>query len=228
MNPHRPLKIVVTSGPTREWIDPVRYITNPSSGKTGYYLAIAALSEFSEVVYIAGATQERYKSVPGARTLPVETTEEMAAAVEAEIGPETLLFMAAAPSDFRIAHPSNHKIKKEKPESFTLELAPNPDILVQIRDRKFENFYRVGFAAETDNLIENAREKLKRKNLDFICANSVDRSRKGFGENENRLIVIDRSLKQKEIGPLEKEALATALFQWILNAIGYGNAETEI
>ncbi|MDH5656572.1 MAG: phosphopantothenoylcysteine decarboxylase [Spirochaetia bacterium] len=214
--------LIVTSGPTREWIDPVRFISNPASGRTGWHLADAGKKKFHQVIYISGPGHPSFQNVDGAQNLPVESTEEMAEAVHQNIGSKSILFMTAAPADYRPARTEEHKIKKENKAALEIKLVPTTDILMSISGVFYENFYRVGFAAETDNIIENAITKMVRKNLDFICANTVNKEQIGFGDHANTLTVIDRKKNKKQIGPAVKEKLAEELLSMIINHLPDG------
>ncbi|TGK82517.1 phosphopantothenoylcysteine decarboxylase [Leptospira noumeaensis] len=218
-------RVIVTSGPTREWIDPVRYISNASSGKMGFEIATSFLKYPVEVVYIHGNTLERYAHVTGAiRNIEVETTIQLRDAVLAEITDDSLLVMAAAPADFRPIMTAEHKIKKEKTSEGTkgllLELEENPDVLQQVTEyvteHKILNSLRVGFAAETNNLEQYAKEKLVRKGLNYIVGNYVG-SGIGFGEVNSTIRVFSVSGLEKEIGPLPKEKIAEELVSFLVS-----------
>lgn len=216
-------KTIVTSGPTKEWIDPVRYITNSSSGKMGYNLALSALAYSSEVVYIAGGTEEKYRQVSGARNRTVETTNDLLLAVLEEITDSCLLVMSAAPADYRVRTPEDRKIKKKSEDDvLVLELVANPDILKNVHkhrmDRGLQNFYVLGFSAETDSLFENAKSKLQRKSLDWIAANLVGKSI-GFGEVESEVTLIGKTGSFQKIGPGKKEILAQELLDTVFREI---------
>jgi phosphopantothenoylcysteine decarboxylase/phosphopantothenate--cysteine ligase len=170
----RPLagkRIVVTSGPTHEPIDPVRYIANRSSGKQGHAIADASAMAGADVVLVSGPV-----AIPdpvGVRTVHVETAREMLAAVEAAMPTDCAIF-AAAVADWRVPEPGREKIKKAKGKTPTLALIENPDILATVAQRKTKRPPLViGFAAETEDLVANAREKLNRKGCDWIVANDV-------------------------------------------------------
>lgn len=182
-------RVLVTAGPTQEPIDPVRFVTNPSSGKMGYAIARAAAQRGAKVVLISGPT-------PCAPPLDVElvrvrSAEEMREAVMKAFPESTVVVMAAAVSDFRPSRCERQKVKKQE-ASLTLELEPTPDILFELGKRKGDKIL-IGFAAETQGLIKNAQEKLKRKNLDLIVANDVSRKEAGFQSesNEVKLIGVD-------------------------------------
>lgn len=220
MTPAR-FRLVVCSGPTREWIDPVRYISNASSGRTGWHLASRGLAQFRETVFISGPADPAFSSVDGALNLKVETTAEMAAAVREQIGPDTLLIMAAAPADYTPENTAEQKMKKKDGEGVTIQLKPTTDILKSIVSiaPRHARFFRVGFAAETGDLEGYARRKLKEKDLDFICANEVYRNTRGFGDGDNSLFVIDRAGNGERLGPCRKDALAEALLQHIIHGL---------
>lgn len=209
-------RLIVASGPTREWIDPVRFLTNASSGKTGWEIARSGLRRFQEVIYIAGPCDTPYRRLEGAINMPVTTTAEMGEAVLEMLRPDSLLIMAAAPADFTPVHAEAHKIKKQPGETVrTLELAPTMDILQKAGEKAPDRCFRVGFAAETQELLSNARAKLHRKQAHFICANEVYRDRTGFGEIPNTLRVFDALGGEKQIGPLPKDALADSLLDYL-------------
>jgi phosphopantothenoylcysteine decarboxylase/phosphopantothenate--cysteine ligase len=193
--------IVVTAGGTQEPIDPVRYISNRSSGKMGYALAEAARDRGSKVTLITAPT-----SLPepvGLNVIRVDTAEEMRQAVENVISKADALVMAAAVADYRPMKVAKDKIKKGKAR-LTLGMECTPDILCTVKGR----FIKVGFAAESSNLVENARDKLKLKKLDFIVANDVTASDSGFGADTNRVIIIDRKGRIERLPLLHKREVA--------------------
>jgi phosphopantothenoylcysteine decarboxylase/phosphopantothenate--cysteine ligase len=206
--------VVVTAGPTREPIDPVRFISNPSSGKMGYALASVAARRGAQVVLISGPTV--LPDPPGVRTIRLETAEQMARAVEAEAGPMDLFVGAAAVSDYRPAAAAPRKIKKQ-PGDETLALTRTPDILAGLGarlDGRADRPVLVGFAAETDGVIANAREKLKTKRCDLVVANKVGMPGAGFGADTNRVALVSAT----ELAEIEgtKERVAEAILDWIL------------
>jgi phosphopantothenoylcysteine decarboxylase/phosphopantothenate--cysteine ligase len=193
--------IVITAGGTQEPIDPVRYISNRSSGKMGYALAKAARDRGAEVTLITAPT-----SLPepaDLNVIPVGTAEQMRQAVEHAASRMDALIMAAAVADYRPLKTAKDKIKKGK-AGLTLELERTPDILASVKG----NFIKVGFAAESSNLVENAREKLKQKKLDFIVANDITARDSGFGTETNRVIIIDRGGKVDRLPLLLKPEVA--------------------
>ena len=213
--------LIVVSGPTREWIDPVRFLSNPSSGNTGLHIAMNAKNYFNKITYISGPGKEKYRKVKGAKNIIVESVHEMYDAVHASITNSCLLIMAAAPADYYPKNLSLQKIKKKYALSLQIDLLPSPDILkslIPIAD-SYDDFYRVGFAAETQNVIENAKKKLKKKELFLICANQVYREDIGFGNHNNSLIILDKQGKTHKIGPLPKDKIAVELLAVIVQAI---------
>jgi phosphopantothenoylcysteine decarboxylase/phosphopantothenate--cysteine ligase len=180
--------VLVTAGPTREKIDPVRYLTNRSSGRMGYALAEAALRRGARVLLVSGPTA---LEAPGAAELtPVETAEEMLTAVLKLLPQATVVIKTAAVADFRPKRASAQKIKR-KGET-TLELEPTADILAEVARRKTTQIV-VGFAAETENVLENARKKLASKSLDAIVVNDVSREGVGFDSDRNAVTIITPS-----------------------------------
>jgi phosphopantothenoylcysteine decarboxylase/phosphopantothenate--cysteine ligase len=198
-------RILVTAGPTREAIDPVRFISNRSSGKMGVAIAAAAWRRGAEVTLIAGPMS---LSAPvGVTTRDVETTEDMAAAVEQELPKAEALIMAAAPSDFRAEEPATSKIKK-KSALKAVALASTTDILASTRKARRKNAVIVGFALETDDVIRGAREKLDAKALDLIVVNDAREPGAGFEVDTNRVTLILADGKQEVLPLLSKDDVA--------------------
>jgi phosphopantothenoylcysteine decarboxylase/phosphopantothenate--cysteine ligase len=193
--PHGPwdgLRVLVTAGGTREPIDPVRFIGNRSSGRMGLALAVAAARRGAEVTLIAANVS--LPAPAGVRTIEVETTEELEAAVAAEFPAAGVLLMAAAPADFRAAEPGAEKIAREGGSEHELRLAPTPDILAGVAARRRDEQVLVGFAAETGaDAIERARAKLERKAVDAIVFNDVSRAEIGFDSADNEVTVLERA-----------------------------------
>ncbi|HSN90797.1 MAG TPA: bifunctional phosphopantothenoylcysteine decarboxylase/phosphopantothenate--cysteine ligase CoaBC [Anaeromyxobacteraceae bacterium] len=207
-------RVLVTAGPTREPIDPVRFISNPSSGKMGYAIASVAARRGAEVVLVSGPTQLGDPS--HVRTVRVETAEQMARAVEAEADAMDLFVGAAAVSDYRPKAASPSKIKKGEGDE-RLELARTPDILAGLGERfagKPGAPVLVGFAAETEEVIARAREKLKGKRCDLVVANKVGGPGSGFGGDTNRVALVSATELAEIEGP--KEKVAEAILDWIL------------
>ncbi|WP_018968801.1 bifunctional phosphopantothenoylcysteine decarboxylase/phosphopantothenate--cysteine ligase CoaBC [Rubritalea marina] len=204
-----PKHFLITAGPTREAIDPVRYISNHSSGKMGYAIAGAAAHEGHRVTLISGPTT---LDVPhGVDFLPVETAQEMYEATERYIKKADIAVFAAAVADYRPIAVPDQKIKKSS-DTMTIELVKNPDILASARSQFGFNGTLIGFAAETENVIENARGKLERKQCDLIVANDVSRKDIGFNTADNELNLVF----PKKVSSLEK-ASKTSLAMELVN-----------
>ncbi len=196
-------RILVTAGPTREYIDPVRFISNRSSGKMGYAIARAALRRGAEVVLISGPSSLcQPKGLK--KFIPVETTEEMINAVYKELEYSTVLIMSAAVSDFKPEKKSFKKI--EKSGEMQLRLIQTPDILSEIGRRKNKPFI-IGFSAETGNKIERAKKKLKEKNMDMIIFNDITEKGSGFEVDTNKVVIIDRR-RETRLPLMSKDSVA--------------------
>jgi phosphopantothenoylcysteine decarboxylase/phosphopantothenate--cysteine ligase len=207
-------RVLVTAGPTREPIDPVRFISNPSTGKMGYAIAAVAARRGAEVTLVSGPTA--LADPPAVRVVRVETAEQMARAVEGEAGLADLFVGAAAVSDYRPRAASPRKIKKADGDE-TLVLARTPDILAGLGARfagKQDRPVLVGFAAETEEVIARAREKLKGKRCDLVVANKVGAPGAGFGSDTNRVALVSATELAEIEGP--KEKVAEAILDWIL------------
>ena len=197
-------KILVTAGGTIEPIDPVRFIGNRSSGKMGYEIAKAAQVHGAEVILISGnATVDAPKNL---KFIKVETAEQMRTEVLEEFDSVDAVIMSAAVSDYRAKNISPQKIKKDN-ENLTIELVKNPDILKELGQRK-KNQLLVGFAAETQNVIEYAKNKIVEKNLDFIVANDVSKEGAGFSVDTNIASIITRAGEIENFAKMSKAELA--------------------
>lgn len=183
-------KIVITAGPTIEPLDPVRYITNHSSGKMGYLLGKEAKSRGAEVVIISGPTS--LEAPKGVQVVHVNTTQEMFDAVGEHFDSCDILIKSAAPADYRPENISSTKIKKKdnKEDELNIKFVRNPDIALHYGNKKNKQIV-IGFAAETDNLVEYAKNKLEKKNFDFIVANDVTKEGAGFKSDTNIVTIID-------------------------------------
>lgn len=201
--------VVVTAGGTQEPIDPVRHITNRSSGKMGYAIAVAARDRGAEVTLVSGpvALPKPY----GVKVVAVNTAVEMLEAVSRATERADALIMAAAVGDYRVAHASTHKIKKGQ-GALALELTPNPDILKRVNGK----FIKVGFAAESEDLVLNARKKLKEKSLDLIVANDITAADSGFGSDQNRVSIIDKLGKVEDLPLQLKSAVANRILDRVV------------
>ena len=197
-------KILITAGPTREAIDPVRFISNYSTGKMGYSLAEAASARGAEVILISGPTALR--TPPGVKLIKINTALEMYHAVMDNFKEQNIIIKSAAVSDYRLETVSEHKIKKDK-GNLNLTLVRNPDILYELGKIK-EGRMLIGFAAESDNIVKNARDKISRKNLDFIVANDIMEEGAGFGTDTNIVTIVDMDGKIEKIEKSSKVDIA--------------------
>jgi len=197
-------EVLVTAGPTREWLDPVRFLSNPSSGRMGYAIALAARDRGARVTLVSGPVE--LPKPDGVRVVPVTTAEEMASAVEEHVASARVLVMAAAVADQKPARQAAQKVKKQ-PGSEQVELVRTQDILASIGARTTKPLL-VGFAAESENVEANAREKLLRKQLDFIVANDIQDA---FGKNTNRVVLLGKDGSRAELSG-EKLAVAHAIW----------------
>lgn len=212
-------KIVITAGPTREPIDPVRYLSNHSSGKMGYALAEAAAAAGGEVVLVSGPVS--IATPPGVRRLNVDSAAEMHAAVMKEVAGSAIFIGCAAVADYRLATVAAQKIKKTSDE-LELKLVKNPDILAEVSALAQRPFC-VGFAAETEQVLAHAESKLQRKKLDMICANDVSQAGLGFGCDDNAVTVLIRqadTIRQQALPAQNKRLLARALIALIADEYG--------
>jgi phosphopantothenoylcysteine decarboxylase/phosphopantothenate--cysteine ligase len=200
--------VVVTAGATREPMDPVRFLSNHSSGKMGVAIAAAAWRRGANVTLVAGAMT--VDAPVGVETLRVETTEEMAVAVEQELAKADVLVMAAAPADFRPAQPAQDKIKKSSAPS-VISLEPTPDILVRTRAARRDGAVVVGFALETNDVLNGGRAKLSAKELDLIVVNDAREPGAGFAVDTNRVTFLGRDGTEDALPLLSKSDVADAI-----------------
>lgn len=211
----RQLSFLITAGPTREPIDPVRYISNRSSGKMGYALATAAAERGHLVSLVSGPVSLPPPSHPGVTTLPVETAREMYQAVAARISQAQVAVMAAAVSDYRPRFVSPQKTKKSRLEQLHLELERTEDILGSARSPLGFQGLLVGFAAETERLEEYARDKLQRKRCDLIVANDVSRQDIGFDSADNEAVLFFADGSTRTLSKAPKTEVAALLIEII-------------
>ena len=204
------MNCLISAGPTREWIDPVRFLSNPSSGKMGYALARAAVDRGMQVTLVSGPTA--LKAPAGAEVLFVETAREMQEAMSQRFAKADLIIMAAAVSDHRPETRSKQKQKKEQMR-MTLDLVANPDILMELGKQKKNGQTLVGFAAETENLLPNARKKLREKNLDWIVANDVSEKDRGFQSDFNKISLLSKEQNEMDFEYQEKNSLARKIME---------------
>ena len=215
LNPRQDLEglcVLVTAGPTVERIDPVRYITNRSTGKMGYAIAEAAARRGARVTLVSGPTA--LDAPEGVELVPIESSAQLCEAVLGRGAAADVVIQAAAPADFRPKHVAGEKIKKTG-EGMILEMESTTDIAAELGRRKRPGQILVAFAAETNDVLENARGKLARKNADLIVANDVSRSDAGFGVDTNIVTLISRT----DVRPLEKmtkRAAADAILSRVL------------
>jgi len=205
-------RVLITAGPTQEALDPVRFISNRSSGKMGWALAEAARDRGAAVVLIAGPTS--LPPVPNVMVVPVVTAEDMRKEVITRFLDSDVLIMAAAVADFRPASPARGKIPKGR-GTRALALEPTPDILMDLPPRRAGQLV-VGFAAETGDLVERARAKLRRKALDMIVANNVTEPGAGFGAETNRATLLDRAGRCDALPLMSKLELAHRILDVVL------------
>ncbi len=204
------IRCLITAGPTREFFDPVRFVSNPSTGKMGFALAEAAKAEGWTVDLVAGPVA--LPEPAGVMYYPVVTAEEMLRQTDALFGPCDILIMTAAVSDWRPKVCQTQKLKKNG-QGLTVEFEAVPDILATLAERRRTEQVLVGFAAETENVEANALEKMTRKKIDFIAANSVAGAEGAFGRDDNQLILLGKNGFRQVLGPASKREVAQQLIR---------------
>ncbi|MDK0839736.1 bifunctional phosphopantothenoylcysteine decarboxylase/phosphopantothenate--cysteine ligase CoaBC [Clostridium perfringens] len=204
-------KVVVTAGPTMVPIDPVRILTNRSSGKMGYSIAEEARDRGAEVVLISGPTSLRKPN--GIKVIDIKTNEDMFNAIKNEFKDADIVIKSAAVADYKAKNYSNEKIKKTG-DDLNLIFERDRDILKTLGDMK-ENQILVGFAAESSNLKENAKGKLEKKNLDYIIANDISKPETGFASDENKVTIISKSGEEVSLEKMSKREVAKNIFDII-------------
>lgn len=202
-------KVVITSGGTIEDIDPVRYISNYSSGKMGFSLAKVAQKMGAEVVLIT--TKEVRASF---RVVRVKSAREMQNALDNEFETSDIVIMAAAVADYRVKNYSEQKMKKTESDTLTLELVKNPDILKYLCEKKTHQIV-VGFCAESENLIENAKVKIRKKNCDYLVANDISRHDIGFSSDENEVVIFNKNGESVKFEKASKDVIARKILEYI-------------
>jgi phosphopantothenoylcysteine decarboxylase / phosphopantothenate---cysteine ligase len=200
--------VLVTAGPTQEPLDPVRYLTNRSSGKMGYALAEEAHSRGARVILVSGPVH--LPEPRGITVIPVRTALEMRKAVMDHLQESSVIIKAAAVSDYHRANPPRQKVKKTAAR-LSLELDPTPDILAEVGKKKGDRML-IGFAAETENLVEEARRKLESKNCDMVVANLVSQEGTGFESDENEVVLVLRTGESIPVERAPKRAIAKRIF----------------
>ena len=202
-------KYVITAGGTIEDIDPVRYISNYSSGKMGISLADEAFHQGNDVVLVTTVDVRRPYKV-----IKIKSAQEMQQAVEKEFAAADFVIMAAAVADYRVKNKSEQKLKKTGEESITLELVKNPDILQELCKKKTHQTV-IGFCAESENLIENAKEKIQKKGCDYLIANDISRTDIGFSSDYNEVLILDRKGGLKKLEKASKSDIALEILKEI-------------
>lgn len=209
-------KVLISAGPTREQIDPVRFFTNRSSGKMGFALAEVAAELGAHVILVSGPVQLTISN-PSIERIDVVTAEEMYEKMVEHFPAQDIVIMAAAVADYRPKRTYDQKLKKQS-GILTIEMERTKDILATLGEQKTTQ-YLVGFAAETENMIDNAVDKLKRKNLDVIVANNISEEGAGFEGDTNIVTLINRSLEKTEFPLAQKSKIAESIFQYIVDAV---------
>jgi len=214
----RECKIIVTGGPTREWFDPIRYISNASSGKMGVALADRSFGRSPDTVFIHGPINEYYIKEKPYRCVAVESTADLLNAVLSELEEHSILIMAAAPADYTPAEKSSEKIKKQEGD-LVITMKRTPDILKTVSEYRksagIVDIFVAGFAAETVNTEEYALGKLKAKNLDMICLNDVSRQGAGFNVDTNIMTIFTREGDRMDLPMQSKDLIADAILDRI-------------
>jgi phosphopantothenoylcysteine decarboxylase / phosphopantothenate---cysteine ligase len=208
------VRFLITAGPTREPIDPVRYISNRSSGKMGYAIAEAALAEAHEIMLISGPVN--LEPPRNAKLISVSSSDEMFEAVHRHAGECDVCVLCAAVADYKPVNVSPTKIKK-RGAKFSLELIPTRDILDSLGHKQDRQFLLVGFAAETDHVEENAAKKLRAKNCDIIIANDISGADSGMESDANEVIILFRNGEKKKISRASKKIIARELVKIFLD-----------
>jgi phosphopantothenoylcysteine decarboxylase/phosphopantothenate--cysteine ligase len=208
---------VVSAGGTREPIDPVRFISNYSSGKMGFAIAAAAADRGARVSLVTTASHPTHH---GIEVHPVETADEMLAHLERELKGADLLVMAAAVADFRPAKTASHKIRREDTPKLTLELTPVPDLVATLgKEKDAARVFRVGFAAEGSDLDAKALDKMKRKGLQAIVANDISRKDIGFGSDHNAGVILFADGSRQELERMTKREMADRILDLVVPRI---------
>lgn len=205
--------ILITAGPTQEPLDPVRYLTNHSSGKMGYAIARAALLQGCRVILISGPVA--LSPPAGVRCIHVQTARQMLASVLKYYKKANIIFKVAAVADYTPQKSSGQKIKKTK-KRLSLLLVKTPDILATLGQRKKAGQILVGFAAETQNILKNAQKKLRQKNCDWMIVNNVAKKGIGFGADDNQVSLIGKNGENIRLAKMSKAHLAQKILKIIL------------
>lgn len=209
------LNVLVTAGPTQEAIDPVRYITNHSTGKMGYAIANCAMLRGANVTLVTGPTN--MKKPPFINVVEIKSAQDMFDAVTSRANEQDIIIKAAAVADYRPVNVSSEKVKKSDDE-LTIELERTPDILKHLGENKKKHQFLCGFSMETQNMLENSRAKLTKKNLDMIVANNLKVSGAGFGTDTNIVTLITKE-KETELTIMSKDDVAKCILDEILGLL---------
>jgi phosphopantothenoylcysteine decarboxylase / phosphopantothenate---cysteine ligase len=204
--------VVITAGPTQEPLDPVRFISNRSSGKMGYALAESAAERGAKVVLVAGPVQ--LADPPEVTVIHVRTALEMRSAVLEHLAQSTIIIKSAAVADYHVSQVPSHKIKKTATR-MSLELDPTPDILAEVGQKKGDRLL-IGFAAETENLVEEAKRKLQSKNCDMVVGNLVGQEGTGFESDQNEVVLVLRTGDSIPLSRAPKREIADRIFDQVL------------
>ena len=205
-------KVLISAGPTYSNIDPVRFITNRSTGKMGYYIAEEARNRGAEVTLVSGPTN--LKPPSGVKIINITTNEEMKNAIFENFENSDIVIKSAAVADYKIKNYSNEKIKKGEGD-LVLTFVRDNDILKLLGEKK-KNQILVGFAAESNNILENAKRKLESKNLDYIVANDITSSDTGFGSDDNKVVILTKDGEEINLDKMSKRKVASKIFDTIL------------
>jgi phosphopantothenoylcysteine decarboxylase/phosphopantothenate--cysteine ligase len=203
--------VLVTAGPTEEPLDPVRFISNRSSGKMGYALAQAAAQRGARVILVSGPVQ--LPEPAGVQVIHVRTAVEMRNAVMEHLAETSIIVKSAAVADYHLSRVPQHKVKKTSAR-MSLDLDPTPDILAELGQKKGDRLL-IGFAAETENLTESARQKLKTKNCDMVVANLVNQEGTGFESDQNEVVLVLRTGETIPIARAPKREIADRIFDQV-------------
>ena len=206
------LRVLVTAGPTMERIDPVRYLTNDSSGKMGYAIAAAAQARGASVTLVSGPVH--LTAPAGVSVVPFMSTQNLYDAMMTHCASQDVIIQAAAPADYRPAVMAPEKLKKQDGQPFVLTLVENPDVAKAVGEQKKPGQILVGFAAETEHLLENAQKKLDKKHLDMIVANDVTQAGAGFGVDTNIVTLISHQ-GMKSLPLLSKTEVADRILDQV-------------
>jgi phosphopantothenoylcysteine decarboxylase/phosphopantothenate--cysteine ligase len=207
------LKVLITAGATRERLDPVRFLTNDSSGKMGFALAEAARDRGADVTVVCGSVTAAFPQ--DVHIISIESAEDLLKAMSEQAPDHDIIIQAAAVADYRPAVAANHKIKKKKGQELILTLVENPDVAKAVGSMKKAGQTLVGFAAETDHLLEYAQEKLSKKNLDLIVANDVTREGAGFNTDTNIATLISKT-GSRDLPLMSKRELADIILNSVI------------